>query len=120
MQPSSENARFISVPARREKNMTATDMRDFAAQQDSEERASSRSKIIAAAIVAIGIGSVGAYTYYSNLHNSAAPVQQQFANNEPKAATPPAAAPIATTPPAAQQQAAPEQQPVTAPDTPAS
>ena len=55
--------------------MTATDMRDFS-RQDSEERASSKSKIIAAAIVAIGIGSVGAYTYYSSAH-TAAPVQQQ-------------------------------------------
>ncbi len=72
-----------------------SDMRGTGARE--MEPTSSKSKVLAAFIVAIGVGAAGAYVYTSN---GGVPQKQQLAMNEPVPLTPPppAATSVATTP----------------------
>ncbi len=66
-----------------------SDLRGLTVPRSEEIETSSKSKFIAAAVVAVGIAAIGVYTYASNAN---APAMQKVAVNQPF--TPPAPAPM--------------------------
>jgi hypothetical protein len=83
-----------------------SDMRGFGARE--MEPTSSKSKAIAAFVVAIGVGAAGAYVYTSNGGLPHRTQQQQLAMNEPAPITPPPAQTAIPTMPQAEKTPAPD------------
>lgn len=69
-------------------NRTMTDLRGYTVREP--EQASTKSKLLAAAAVILGVAAIGAYAYTSQSLLPSAPVSQMNFSNQPVPLTPPA------------------------------
>ena len=69
-------------------NRTMTDLRGYTVREP--EQASTKSKLLAAAAVILGVAAIGAYAYTSHSLLPSAPVSQKSVSNQPVPLTPPA------------------------------